>query len=359
MTISSFPTAPVRSDSATFRPRAEAWVAHMGTFTAEANALVVEVQDNADAVAIDKGLCVTAVADAQSAQAAAESASSASVWVSGTTYAIGNVRFSPINFLSYRRKIAGAGTTDPSVDSANWASLTISGTDCQTFLSSGTWTKPSGKSATTRVLLQLWGGGGSGGRYFAAASSGGGGGAYTERWCLLSDLGSTEAVVVGSGGASRAIDGDGSIGGNSSVAGVTAYGGGPGLGGTTAKIGGGGGGPMGAANANVAGNPIFGYEGTGGGIATNNNGGAGNWHGGGGGGNAPGGGNGGNSIWGGGGGAASNYLTGGVSLNGGAGGNSGSGAAVAGTVPAGGGGGSISSTASGAGGNGKVIITVF
>ena len=43
------------------------------------------------------------------------------VWVSGTTYAAGNVRYSPVDFYVYRRKTAGAGTTDPSLDTTNWA----------------------------------------------------------------------------------------------------------------------------------------------------------------------------------------------------------------------------------------------
>jgi hypothetical protein len=65
--------------------------------------------------------------EAQSAALAATSAANASIWVSGQTYAIGDVRFSPINFLSYRRKTAGAGTTDPSLDATNWAQVAGTG----------------------------------------------------------------------------------------------------------------------------------------------------------------------------------------------------------------------------------------
>ena len=43
------------------------------------------------------------------------------VWVSGTSYVIGNVRYSPTNYANYRRKTNGAGTTDPASDSTNWA----------------------------------------------------------------------------------------------------------------------------------------------------------------------------------------------------------------------------------------------
>jgi len=58
----------------------------------------------------------------QQAAAAASSALSAgaTVWVSGTTYAIGNARYSPLNSQMYRRLTAGAGTTDPSLDTTNW-----------------------------------------------------------------------------------------------------------------------------------------------------------------------------------------------------------------------------------------------
>lgn len=65
----------------------------------------------------------------ENAQIAAQSANSASLtanvtkWISGTSYDEGDNVWSPIDFQTYRRKIAGAGTTDPSVDSTNWLKL--------------------------------------------------------------------------------------------------------------------------------------------------------------------------------------------------------------------------------------------
>ena len=44
----------------------------------------------------------------------------AGVWVSGATYSVGALVYSPITFQTYRRAIAGAGTTDPSLDDSNW-----------------------------------------------------------------------------------------------------------------------------------------------------------------------------------------------------------------------------------------------
>jgi hypothetical protein len=103
--------------------------------TARQNDVASLAQDAEDQVAL-----------AEAAAAAATSAANASIWVSGQTYAVGVVRFSPINFLSYRRKTAGAGTTDPSLDATNWAlvagtgDVTLTGTQTLTnkTLGSGT-----------------------------------------------------------------------------------------------------------------------------------------------------------------------------------------------------------------------------
>jgi hypothetical protein len=69
------------------------------------------------------------------------------VWVTGTTYSIGNVRYSPIDFQNYRRKTNGAGATDPSNDPTNWtlisktlpggADTTSSGSDITLTSTSG------------------------------------------------------------------------------------------------------------------------------------------------------------------------------------------------------------------------------
>jgi microcystin-dependent protein len=64
-------------------------------------------------IAYESGTTASALAAAQAAP----------VWVSGTTYSLGYVVWSPITFIAYRRIIAGAGTTDPSVDVTNWAAI--------------------------------------------------------------------------------------------------------------------------------------------------------------------------------------------------------------------------------------------
>lgn len=69
-------------------------------------------------------------------------------WVSGTTYTAGQVRYSPIDFFSYRRKTNGAGTTDPSLDPTNWAlqtRTTYGGSDTTSSAVDITLTSSSGR----------------------------------------------------------------------------------------------------------------------------------------------------------------------------------------------------------------------
>ena len=113
MPITNLPTPPTRSDPVNFNSRADAFLAALPAFATEANALQTDINAKQTAAA-------TSAANALASENAAAANSGATIWVSGTTYAIGNVRFSPVNFLSYRRKTAGAGTTDPSADNTNW-----------------------------------------------------------------------------------------------------------------------------------------------------------------------------------------------------------------------------------------------
>lgn len=112
--ITALPAAPSRSaGSATFSTDADALLGALPVFVTETNASIVAINDHADVI---------------TAQAAAAAAGvSVAAWVSGTTYAIGDVRYSPITFYAYRRKTAGAGTTDPSSDTTNWALVSGAG----------------------------------------------------------------------------------------------------------------------------------------------------------------------------------------------------------------------------------------
>lgn len=113
MAITSLPTPPTRSDPVNFNSRADAFLTALPTFATEANTLQADVNAKQTAAS-------NSAAAALASELASAASSTATVWVSGTTYSVGNVRFSPVNYLSYRRKTAGAGTTDPSADSTNW-----------------------------------------------------------------------------------------------------------------------------------------------------------------------------------------------------------------------------------------------
>jgi hypothetical protein len=209
----------------------------------------------------------------------------------------------------------------------------------QVFTAGGTWTKPSGYSADTLVLVECWGAGGGGSTSGGNLGGGGGGGAYNQRLMRLGDLGATETVTIGGGGAAG---GTGGVGGTSSFGAVLeAFGGGGGAGGSGLGGGGGGGGLF-AAGGNGTATPTGGGGGAGGGGGFN--GGAGGDStgaagpgvasavgGGGGSSNAAGA----RSMWGGGGGGSGASGAGGVSTHGGAGGTAGTDNAQA---PGGGGG---------------------
>lgn len=248
------------------------------------------------------------------------------------------------------------------------------------FTTSGatqTWTKPT--SAGSLVRIQCWGGGGGGGCASAGAGGGGGGGgAYSDRWMSLSDVTSTVSVVVGGGGAGTNTANTAGTAGENTTFGayVTAYAGGGG-GSNNSGVAGGGGGGGGGTSAGATGATSVGTGAQGGNV------------GGGAGGNgeaagghasayeAGGGGSGGSattvalaggdSVWGGAGGGGANGDnnsggSGGTSIYGGAGGagRGGTGTPVAGGTPGGGGGGSeFGAPISGAGGPGRVIVTVY
>jgi len=136
-TITALPTPPTRSDPTNFSARADAFMAALPQFVTDTNTVASEVNATATAAANSATQAASSVVQANSAvaqasnyataaansAAAAGVASGASIWVSGTTYSAGDCRWSPITFATYRRKTAGSGTTDPSLDPTNWAIL--------------------------------------------------------------------------------------------------------------------------------------------------------------------------------------------------------------------------------------------
>ena len=213
--------------------------------------------------------------------------------------------------------------------------------DEQIFTASGTWTKPSGFSANSVVEIEAWGSGGGGSSL--TGGGGGGGGAYKFWKGQLSDLGATETVAVGAGGAINAAGGDTTFGSF-----LTAFRGG----GASNTGGGGGGGELAAGTNNTGTGSVSGGAANGGagGAASGATSGlpGGHWGGGGGAAGGSGGARGGSAVYGGAGGAGSQGNAG-TSLYGGNGGATG----VAGSAPGGGGG------RNAAGARGEVRVRVF
>jgi hypothetical protein len=120
--ISTLPSPPSRQDPANFATEADAFLGALPTFQSQVNAAGTYIDGVGAAVDAD---AIAAAASATSAAASAAAASQvASVWVSGASYTIGNVRFSPITYSTYRAKTNHSGvTTDPSLDTTNWENI--------------------------------------------------------------------------------------------------------------------------------------------------------------------------------------------------------------------------------------------
>ena len=65
---------------------------------------------SADTLGTDRAVPLTAVAGVN-------------MWVSGTSYVVGNTVYSPINYRSYECVVNVSGTTDPSADATNWTEI--------------------------------------------------------------------------------------------------------------------------------------------------------------------------------------------------------------------------------------------
>ncbi len=92
----------------------------LNNFAIQANAVAADVSAKS----------ITASSAAQLATAAAADVVTlvgVNAWISGTTYQKNVAVISQLNFQTYRRRVAGAGTTDPANDSTNWVMLTGDG----------------------------------------------------------------------------------------------------------------------------------------------------------------------------------------------------------------------------------------
>lgn len=119
--IDPVPTPAIqRNDPDTFSDRLDAFIRWLVGAVTQFGAVASNVYANAlDAFSSATSAANSAtVATTQATNA--ESIVGIMPWVSGTTYAKNAAVISQVNFQSYRRMVAGAGTTDPANDATNW-----------------------------------------------------------------------------------------------------------------------------------------------------------------------------------------------------------------------------------------------
>jgi len=125
--VNSLPIPPSRQSPNNFREDSDTFFAalppavlELNAQNIENNALNTSVADERIAAAQQATNASVSEGNAAVSLAAAQARSTAANWVSGTTYAVGNVRRSLIDGLPYVRTTAGSGTTDPRNDPTNW-----------------------------------------------------------------------------------------------------------------------------------------------------------------------------------------------------------------------------------------------
>jgi hypothetical protein len=128
MAITPLPDAPLTTDTPQqFNTKAFIWVQSLETFVTEANAQAVTVNSDASSASTAKTDAETAANEAETFANLASASANITKWISGTTYDEGDVVWSPITYLGYRRKSTGGGTTDPSLDTTNWEQVAGAG----------------------------------------------------------------------------------------------------------------------------------------------------------------------------------------------------------------------------------------
>jgi hypothetical protein len=138
--VTALPDPPSTTDPVSFDAKADALLAALPTTITQINNVGTNVFNNATeafasattaATQVSLAAAQVALAEAEADAAAVSAAlaqsavlaSNASIWVTATTYAVGDVVFSPTNFQTYRCKQAGVSSTDPISDSTQWSLL--------------------------------------------------------------------------------------------------------------------------------------------------------------------------------------------------------------------------------------------
>lgn len=130
--IPELPDAPLRNDpeelfaekGSVFVGALSPWSAALKSLGEWIQAAWISIQQYWTDTEAARDQAVEASDEAMAAANAATAVVGAQLWQSGQTYAQGDAVISPIDLQTYRRKSAGGGTTDPSLDSTNWAQIT-------------------------------------------------------------------------------------------------------------------------------------------------------------------------------------------------------------------------------------------
>ncbi|KOC19250.1 hypothetical protein GL58_18770 [Comamonas testosteroni] len=118
--IPQLPTPPQSTDPANFDPRADAFLLALVPFAEAANQQAAENnQFNLSTIAAAAAAALSA-SSAKNASDLAVASAVAARWDATATYAQGNLAWSPMSGLIYRRLIAGKTSADPSTDQVNW-----------------------------------------------------------------------------------------------------------------------------------------------------------------------------------------------------------------------------------------------
>lgn len=119
--IPELPTpVPQSTDPVNFAPRADAFLGALPGFATAANQQAAENNQAAAAAAASAAAGSASAASAKAASDLAVASAAAARWDATATYAQGNLAWSPMSGLIYRRLIAGKTTADPSTDIVNW-----------------------------------------------------------------------------------------------------------------------------------------------------------------------------------------------------------------------------------------------
>ena len=125
MAITPLPAAPETTDTPQqFNSKAFAFVQALDGFVTEANAQATTINSNATNSTTSANTATTKASEASASANSAAVTADVTLWVSGTTYSIGDNVFSPITLETYRSKSAFTSTTDPSADDTNWQQIT-------------------------------------------------------------------------------------------------------------------------------------------------------------------------------------------------------------------------------------------